>query len=591
VRGDMNDALPSIDPYMRFKSDGEMDETDTSDDAGVDAADPEASDEPADDDEGVDATDPEASDEPADDDAGVDATDPEASDEPAADDEGVDATDPEASDEPADDDAGVDAADPEASDEPADDDEGVDATDPEASDEPPAAADDDDDEDDIFDNASTGATGTDEDQSDDSDDDDDDDATLFRAAKDEGESDSAVAYTADGEEHDMASADAVKAGEKARESEIERLEGVVQGLVPLRIVRSTLCIADTTRERGHMSVAQCALDNSSKKYEMNEREARVFMSLFQKYCVPSLRKGFSVLVFNETQDHARAVAEMLSNVTFDKRHVNAIFCGSDLNGDQKEARLRKFKDGTIDVICTCTMLQQGYDNSNVQCIVLNTVNKNSTTRFIQRVGRGLRPQKEKDHCLLLDISGNSYRMLERMLDDDEIRNSRYVKIEVDAELDKLSALPSGILSDEDVGDRNGQVKRKGEDSQHGDSDEETRSKKKLKTSVEVSSDCEVDTVAVAAEGKERDRRMERRDNFSSQRQGGNLFTDSTRARENSESERRLSESYVPGQIRSATKAVEVTDENANGDSSVKIPTRAADPLWNITSHEHPDFLD
>jgi len=172
VRGDMNDALPSIDPYMRFKSDGEMDETDISDDAGVDAADPEASDEPADDDEGVDATDPEASDEPADDDEGVDAADPAASDEPAA-----------------------------------------------------AAADDDDDDDDIFDNASTGATGTDDDQSDESDDDDDDDATLFRAAKDEGESDSAVAYTADGEEHDMASADAVKAGEKARESEIERLEG------------------------------------------------------------------------------------------------------------------------------------------------------------------------------------------------------------------------------------------------------------------------------------------------------------------------------------------------------------------------------
>eukprot|EP00940_MAST-03C_sp_MAST-3C-sp2_P001526 g1526.t1 len=186
----MADALPSIDPYMRFKSDGEMDETEISDDEGVDAADPEASDEPADDDEAVDAADPEASDEPADDDEGVDAADPEASDEPADDDEGVDAADPAASDEPA-----------------------------------AAADDDDDDDDDIFDNASTGATGTDDDQSDESDDDDDDDATLFRAAKDEGESDSAVAYTADGEEHDMASADAVKAGEKARESEIERLEG------------------------------------------------------------------------------------------------------------------------------------------------------------------------------------------------------------------------------------------------------------------------------------------------------------------------------------------------------------------------------
>ena len=74
----------------------------------------------------------------------------------------------------------------------------------------------------------------------------------------------------------------------------------------------------------------------------------------------------------------------------------------------RKRALARLKAGEIDILCNCALLIEGLDITNIGAIVLATSTL-SLSRFLQMVGRGLRPHAGKRDLVIIDHGGNSYR--------------------------------------------------------------------------------------------------------------------------------------------------------------------------------------
>jgi len=71
--------------------------------------------------------------------------------------------------------------------------------------------------------------------------------------------------------------------------------------------------------------------------------------------------------------------------------------------DERQLTIRRFEQGITKIIVNVGVLVAGFD-SDVRCIIFARPTK-SQMRWIQILGRGLRPAPGKDHCLIFDHSG------------------------------------------------------------------------------------------------------------------------------------------------------------------------------------------
>ena len=76
--------------------------------------------------------------------------------------------------------------------------------------------------------------------------------------------------------------------------------------------------------------------------------------------------------------------------------------------DERSDIIRRFENRDTQVICNVGVLTTGFD-ADVRCIVLARPTK-SEMLYVQMIGRGLRPAKGKDHCLILDHSDTTIRL-------------------------------------------------------------------------------------------------------------------------------------------------------------------------------------
>jgi DNA repair protein RadD len=66
------------------------------------------------------------------------------------------------------------------------------------------------------------------------------------------------------------------------------------------------------------------------------------------------------------------------------------------------------RDGRIQVLCNCQLLTEGLNVPEADCVQLATSTK-SLARYLQMVGRGLRPAPQKRDLVILDHGGNAYQ--------------------------------------------------------------------------------------------------------------------------------------------------------------------------------------
>ena len=108
-------------------------------------------------------------------------------------------------------------------------------------------------------------------------------------------------------------------------------------------------------------------------------------------------RGRPTLCFAVNRVHAEHI-----QTKFLEAGVSAGYVDCFSKEDERKAVRQKFANGEYEVVCNVDVLTLGVD-WDCRCIILARPTK-SEMRFVQAVGRGLRPAEGKDHCLILDHS-------------------------------------------------------------------------------------------------------------------------------------------------------------------------------------------
>lgn len=115
--------------------------------------------------------------------------------------------------------------------------------------------------------------------------------------------------------------------------------------------------------------------------------------------------GKQTLVFCLSVEHACKMAKLLQSKGI---AANAIY--GNLPKKDRELTLRAFRRREIQVLCNCQLLTEGFDEPEIEAIVLGRPTK-SKALYTQMIGRGLRPNG-RDHkpCLVYDLGDTMHNI-------------------------------------------------------------------------------------------------------------------------------------------------------------------------------------
>ena len=108
------------------------------------------------------------------------------------------------------------------------------------------------------------------------------------------------------------------------------------------------------------------------------------------------RKGF---VYAINIDHARSIAEY-----YQSQGVNAVAIDSHTPVKEREQLISSFRSGELQVLVNVDIFSEGFDCPDVEFIQLARPTL-SLAKYLQMVGRGLRPSKGKKNCMIIDNVG------------------------------------------------------------------------------------------------------------------------------------------------------------------------------------------
>ena len=89
---------------------------------------------------------------------------------------------------------------------------------------------------------------------------------------------------------------------------------------------------------------------------------------------------------------------------FSQAGVNIVRIDSETPRDTRRLYVKRFKEGSIDVIVNVDIFSEGFDCPDIEFIQLARPTK-SLVKYLQQVGRGLRPTAGKTRCVILDNVG------------------------------------------------------------------------------------------------------------------------------------------------------------------------------------------
>ena len=109
--------------------------------------------------------------------------------------------------------------------------------------------------------------------------------------------------------------------------------------------------------------------------------------------------------FCRTVEHARLMSEGMSNFGYHTTYLSA--------NDPTGVRLKKFEDlqnenNPLNIIFAVDVLNEGVDIPAINMVLFLRPTESSTV-FLQQLGRGLRKYEKKDYLTVLDFIGNSYK--------------------------------------------------------------------------------------------------------------------------------------------------------------------------------------
>ena len=151
-------------------------------------------------------------------------------------------------------------------------------------------------------------------------------------------------------------------------------------------------------------------------YSLNDSEERKLLAELAdtKHCdficsqIEKYRQEgkLKALVFCKNKTNARMMAEAFA----ERGYHSAYLTGDNSIGERIKAydELQKDESGTLEILCSIDILNEGVDIPGVNMVVFLRPTESSTI-FIQQLGRGLRKYNDKKFVTVLDFIGNSYK--------------------------------------------------------------------------------------------------------------------------------------------------------------------------------------
>lgn len=110
-------------------------------------------------------------------------------------------------------------------------------------------------------------------------------------------------------------------------------------------------------------------------------------------------KGKKGIIYSISRKHSDHIC-----AEFRDAGVNAVRIDSQTPREERRLYVKRFKAGQIDIIVNVDIFSEGFDCPDIEFIQLARPTK-SLVKYLQQVGRGLRPIAGKTRCLILDNVG------------------------------------------------------------------------------------------------------------------------------------------------------------------------------------------
>lgn len=134
---------------------------------------------------------------------------------------------------------------------------------------------------------------------------------------------------------------------------------------------------------------------SALEQVMDQKKIRSnLLHSYQKFA--SGKKG---IIYSISRKHSNHICE-----EFKAAGINIVRIDSETPKEERRIYVQRFKNGNIDIIVNVDIFSEGFDCPDIEFIQLARPTK-SLVKYLQQVGRGLRPTVEKSRCIILDNVG------------------------------------------------------------------------------------------------------------------------------------------------------------------------------------------
>lgn len=141
---------------------------------------------------------------------------------------------------------------------------------------------------------------------------------------------------------------------------------------------------------------------------------QIILDVFKKKCTDK-----KTLIFCLSISHAVKMAQLFKDEGVTSEAIYGALCK-----ETRKKMITKFRNGEIQVLCNCQLLTEGFDEPSIESLIIARPTR-SKTLYCQMVGRGVRPYKNKELCLVFDISDNIHNICTfNVLADIENTNGR-----------------------------------------------------------------------------------------------------------------------------------------------------------------------
>lgn len=132
-------------------------------------------------------------------------------------------------------------------------------------------------------------------------------------------------------------------------------------------------------------------------YTLGIVESEERLDYITQICEKETKSGNTVLILVERVEHGQIIEEELKKI-----NKRVFFTNGSLSSERRQELLDNLKNGTIDVLISTAILDEGVDVSNINAVIYARGMK-STRKLLQGLGRGLRKKEDGSKLRFYDF--------------------------------------------------------------------------------------------------------------------------------------------------------------------------------------------